>query len=82
MIERGAFSTIFCVVPAVVCSPGTTSIIGTRCGGLDQCMPMKRAGCCSALAIELTPMPEVLVAMIASERHQPRRLLPGQARPL
>ena len=29
-------------------------------------MPMKRAGCRSALAIELTPMPEVLVAMIAS----------------
>jgi hypothetical protein len=31
---------------------GTTSIIGIRCGGFDQCMPTRRPGCFSAVAIE------------------------------
>ena len=59
-------STIFSVVAAAVCSPGTTSIIGIRCGGFDQCMPTKRAGCFSAVAIWVIGMPEVFEAMIAS----------------
>ena len=58
--------TILSVVAAAVCSPGTTSIIGIRCGGFDQCMPTNRAGCFSAVAIWVIGMPEVFDAMIAS----------------
>ena len=50
----------------LVRSPGTTSIIGMRWGGLDQCITTTRSGCCRSAAILVAGMPDVLEAMTTS----------------
>ncbi len=58
-------ATTFARTSSPVCSPGTTSIMGIRCGGLDQCMPITRCGCLSPFAISEMGIPDVFVARMA-----------------